>query len=178
MPWQRISRDNMRFPLAAGLRSGAALAKATLTDSSLSAADGYALSEARRLLLDPAGLDMPQLDRILASIHTHAVDFSDLYFQYSRTESWSLEEGIVKSGAFSIDRGVGIRAVQGEKQAFAYSDDITLAAMEAAAAAARAIGRQGSSGRRTAYPKPGRIDALRAPRPGRVVAGGRQGFAA
>jgi TldD protein len=135
----------MLFRRATGLRSGAALAKATLTDSSLSAADGYALSEARRLLLDPAGLDMPQLDRILASIHTHAVDFSDLYFQYSRMESWSLEEGIVKSGAFSIDRGVGIRAVQGEKQAFAYSDDITLAAMEAAAAAARAIGRQGSS---------------------------------
>ena len=45
-------------------------------------------------------------------------------------ESWSLEEGIVKAGSFTIDRGVGIRAVHGEKQAFAYSDDISLAALE------------------------------------------------
>jgi len=82
---------------------------------------------------------------VFASIHTHEVDFADLYFQYSRVESWSLEEGIVKSGAFSIDRGVGIRAVRGEKQAFAYSDDVTLAALDEAAAATRAIGRQGQS---------------------------------
>src|SRR4029079_13032766 len=68
-----------------------------------------------------------------------------LYFQYSRMESWSLEEGIVKAGSFSIHRGVGIRAVHGEKQAFAYSDDISLAALNEAAVAARAIGRQGQS---------------------------------
>jgi TldD protein len=103
------------------------------------------LAEARRLLLEPAGLDDAHLGRVLASIHTHQVDFADLYFQYARQESWSLEEGIVKSGAFSIDRGVGIRAVHGEKQAFAYSDDITLAALDEAAIATRAIGRQGSS---------------------------------
>jgi len=103
------------------------------------------LAEAERLLLAPAGLDRSRLSRVLASIHTHDVDFADLYFQYSRMESWSLEEGIVKSGSFSIDRGVGIRAVHGDKQAFAYSDDITLAALEEAAVAARAIGRQGQS---------------------------------
>ncbi|HSN46668.1 MAG TPA: metalloprotease TldD [Casimicrobiaceae bacterium] len=105
----------------------------------------FALDEARRLLLDPARLTATELDAVLASIHTRQVDFADLYFQYSRVENWSLEEGIVKSGSFSIDRGVGIRAVHGEKQAFAYSDDITLPALEAAAAAARAIGRQGQS---------------------------------
>ena len=101
--------------------------------------------EARRLLLAPAELDYAHLDRILASIHTHDVDFADLYFQYSRTESWSLEEGIVKAGSFNIDSGVGIRAVTGEKQAFAYSDDITLAALDAAAKATRAIARLGQS---------------------------------
>jgi TldD protein len=103
------------------------------------------VAEARRLLLEPAGLDDAHLSRVLASIHTHDVDFADLYFQYSRTESWSLEEGIVKSGAFAIDRGVGIRAVHGDKQAFAYSDDISLLALDEAASAARAIGRQGQS---------------------------------
>ncbi|MDQ6619338.1 MAG: metalloprotease TldD [Pseudomonadota bacterium] len=95
--------------------------------------------------MTPASLDALGLDRVLASIHSHDVDFADLYFQYSRVESWSLEEGIVKSGSFSIDRGVGVRAVHGEKQAFAYSDDITLRALEEAASATRAIGRQGQS---------------------------------
>ncbi len=75
----------------------------------------------------------------------HQVDYADLYFQYSRLESWSLEEGIVKSGSYSIDRGVGVRAVAGEKTAFAYSDDISLEALSQAASATRAIGRQGQS---------------------------------
>src|SRR5262249_20196983 len=116
-----------------------------VTDLSIPPVKSVLLAQARHLLLEPAGIDDSHLSRILASIHTHEVDFADLYFQYSRLESWSLEEGIVKSGAFSIDRGVGIRAVHGEKQAFAYSDDITLGALEAAAAATRAIGRQGQS---------------------------------
>jgi TldD protein len=116
-----------------------------VTDLSLAAVDGATVSEARRLLLEPASLDAGHLARIFASIHSHDVDFADLYFQYSRLESWSLEEGIVKSGAFSIDRGVGVRALRGEKQAFAYSDDITFAALEEAASATRAIGRQGQS---------------------------------
>ena len=88
-----------------------------MTDLSLPVVDAALLAEARRLLLEPAGLDDSHLARVFASIHTHEVDFADLFFQYSRVESWSLEEGIVKSGAFSIDRGVGIRAVRGEKQA-------------------------------------------------------------
>jgi TldD protein len=116
-----------------------------VNDLSLSAVDGVRLAEVSRLLLEPASLARSDLDRVLASIHTHEVDFADLYFQYARAESWSLEEGIVKSGSFNIESGVGIRAVHGDKQAFAYSDDITLAALEEAAIAARAIGRQGQS---------------------------------
>jgi TldD protein len=103
------------------------------------------VADAERTLLAPGALDRPQLDRILASIHTHEVDFADLYFQHSRFESWSLEEGIVKSGSFSIDSGVGVRAVAGERQAFAYSDDVSARALEEAAVAVRAIGRQGRS---------------------------------
>ncbi len=116
-----------------------------MNDIPRTGSDLLPVTEARRLLLEPAGLDDAHLSHVLASIHTHEVDFADLYFQYSRTESWSLEEGIVKSGAFAIDRGVGIRAVRGEKQAFAYSDDISLLALDEAATAARAIGRQGQS---------------------------------
>jgi TldD protein len=84
---------------------------------------------------------------VLADIFTHKVDYADLYFQYTRNEAWSLEEGIVKSGSFSIDQGVGVRAVSGDKTAFAYSDDISRRRWEAAAAtrtiAARRRARQG-----------------------------------
>jgi len=107
--------------------------------------DPALLDQATQLLLTPAELGFNQLSQVLADIHIHHVDHADLYFQYSRVESWSLEEGIVKSGAFSIDRGVGVRAVSGDKTAFAYSDDISLDALQIAAQATRAIGRQGQS---------------------------------
>ncbi|MFM7025839.1 MAG: PmbA/TldA family metallopeptidase, partial [Limnohabitans sp.] len=97
------------------------------------------LATARSLLLDPFGLDEGHLDRALAAIKAHQVDDADLYFQYTRTEGWSLEEGIVKTGSFSIDQGVGVRAVAGEKTAFAYSDDISEASLMDAATTVRAI---------------------------------------
>jgi hypothetical protein len=134
-----------------------------LTDLSVPPVNSTLLAEARHLLLAPAGLDDIALSGVLASIHTHDVDFADLYFQYSRMESWSLEEGIVKAGSFSIDRGVGIRAVHGEKQAFAYSDDISLVALNEAAVAARAIGRQGSPRSRRSIAWARRIRCTRRP---------------
>jgi TldD protein len=116
-----------------------------VTRLALPAVDSKLLAQATELLLAPAALEFRQLSDVLAGIHVHHVDYADLYFQYSRVESWSLEEGIVKSGSFSIDRGVGVRAVSGEKTAFAYSDDISLDALTKAATATRAIGRQGQS---------------------------------
>jgi TldD protein len=102
------------------------------------------LSIARRVLLDPYGLDEARLQRALADIFTHRVNYADLYFQYTRNEAWSLEEGIVKSGSFSIDQGVGVRAVSGDRTAFAYSDDISLPALMQAAVATRTIGKAGA----------------------------------
>ena len=103
------------------------------------------LDTARRTLLAPAGLDETDLDRLLGQILTHRVDYADLYFQYSRHESWSLEEGQVKSGSYNVEQGVGVRAVSGEKTGFAYSDEILLPALSDAATAARAIARSGTS---------------------------------
>ncbi|MBP7574896.1 MAG: metalloprotease TldD [Rhodoferax sp.] len=97
------------------------------------------LAIARALLLTPFGLDESHLTRALAEIKAHQVDEADLYFQYTRSEGWSLEEGIVKTGSFSIDQGVGVRAVSGEKTAFAYSDDISEASLLDAARTVRAI---------------------------------------
>jgi TldD protein len=94
---------------------------------------------ANEVLLAPTGLDTQSLQGVLSNIMSHQIDYADLYFQYSRTESWGLEEGQVKSGGFAIDQGVGVRAVSGEKTAFAYSDEINLPALQQAAKATRAI---------------------------------------
>jgi TldD protein len=105
------------------------------------------LATARRLLLEPFGLDETHLLRALAEITARRVDDADLYFQYTRSEGWSLEEGIVKTGSFSIDQGVGVRAVSGEKTAFAYSDDISEASLLDAARTVRTISAAAGTGR-------------------------------
>ena len=105
------------------------------------------LAIARSLLLEPFGLDEAALQRALAAMATHRVDDADLYFQTTRSEGWSLEEGIVKSGSFSIDQGVGVRAIAGEKTAFAYSDDISEASLLDAVATVRTIAAAGQSRR-------------------------------
>jgi TldD protein len=84
-----------------------------------------ALATAKSTLLDPWGLTESDMARALGAIFTHKVDYADLYFQYTRSESWALEEGIVKTGSFSIEQGVGVRAISGEKTAFAYSDSLS-----------------------------------------------------
>lgn len=103
------------------------------------------LATAQELLLTPYGLTTAHLRRALGEILVPGVDDADLYFQYTRAEGWSLEEGIVKTGSFSIDQGVGVRAVSGEKTAFAYSDDLSWAALKDAAHSVRTIGAQGQS---------------------------------
>ena len=105
------------------------------------------LAVAKSLLLTPFGLDESHLARALAEIKAHRVDEADLYFQYTRSEGWSLEEGIVKTGSFSIDQGVGVRAVSGEKTAFAYSDDISEASLLDAARTVRSISSVAQDGR-------------------------------
>lgn len=99
---------------------------------------------ADRCLLMPYELDVDRLHQVFGKILTHQIDYADLYFQYNRSEGWVLEEGIVKSGSFNIDQGVGVRAISGEKTAFAYSDDISLNALISAAKATRAIANQGN----------------------------------
>jgi len=100
---------------------------------------------ANSCLLTPHEIDAAGLQQVFGQMFVHHVDYADLYFQYTRAEGWALEEGIVKSGSFNIDQGVGVRAVSGEKTAFAYSDDISMPALASAAQATRAIARQGAA---------------------------------
>jgi len=104
------------------------------------------LRAANDAILAPAGLDVGRIERALGLVLGSAVDAADLYFQLAREESWGLEDGIVKEGSASIEQGVGVRAMAGEKTGFAYSDEIMMPALEEAACAARAIAVQGGRG--------------------------------
>jgi TldD protein len=126
-----------------------------------------ALAEQR--LLSPGGLAASDLDSVFSRLMTPAMDAADLYFQHSRSESWLLEDGLVKEGSHSIEQGVGVRALSGEKTGFAYSDDIVMPALFEAAGSARAIARSGAQGRgqplvrqatRALYPAIDPIDTL------------------
>jgi TldD protein len=117
-----------------------------------------AIDEVMTRVLEPAGLEERHLSGALGSIMTRNIDTADLYFQISRQESWTVEDGIIKSGSFNLDQGVGVRAVSGEKTGFAYSDELMLPALEQAANAARAIARQGQSNAVQAWSRSDRQD--------------------
>ncbi|MEE8427208.1 MAG: metalloprotease TldD [Woeseiaceae bacterium] len=102
-------------------------------------------------MLEPAGLEERHLSTTLDRIMQGGADYADLYFQVSRQESWTLEDGIIREGSFSLDQGVGVRATSGEKTGFAYSDELLLPALKQAAEAARAIARQGQTKRLPAW---------------------------
>ena len=105
------------------------------------------IAVAEKTLLAPFDLGEAKLQRVFGTLAGRKVDYADLYFQYSRFEGWSLEEGIVKSGSFNIEQGVGVRAVAGEKTAFAYSDEISFDALQDAAKVTRAIAAAGQARR-------------------------------
>ncbi len=104
-----------------------------------------ALDLARQQLLTPTGVEFHDLEKVLADLCARQVDLADVYLEFTRSEAWSLEDGIVKEGVHSIRQGAGVRAVSGEQTGFAYSDDLTVSALLEAARTARAITRQGQA---------------------------------
>ena len=121
--------------------------------------DPHALALAKRNFLEPAGLSDAGLLDLCGSLAGPAVDDADLYFQYARSESWMLEDGIVKDGSFDISKGVGVRVVSGDKSGFAYADEILMPALVDAGKAARSIVRTGQSGSVRARP-PAHVTAV------------------
>ena len=110
-----------------------------------------ALDIARNDILASGGLSEGDLESTLGRLLEHSVDEADLYFQSTRSEAWVIEDGIIKEGSHSIEQGVGVRAVSGEKSGFAYSDELAPQALAHAAAAARTIARSGGDGRIQAW---------------------------
>ncbi len=121
-----------------------------------------ALELAKHELWLPAGLDEHHIQHTLHGLMGKQIDAADLYFQSSHSESWALEDGIVKDASYAVDRGVGVRVVSGEKTGFAYSDDILLPALTQAAATARSIVSAGQSGHLAVW-QPGQTKALYRP---------------
>ena len=119
-----------------------------MIEPKLSAAPQFdALAVAREHLLAHGGLEMSALDRALSEAMSRQLDYADLYFQLTRYETWTVEDGIVKEGVHSIDQGIGVRAIAGERTGFAYSDQLDEAALLDAVDAARGIARSNGDGR-------------------------------
>ncbi|QPB42737.1 metalloprotease TldD [Rodentibacter haemolyticus] len=97
------------------------------------------LNQVSNTLLTPSNLSTKELLNIFDLMSHRNIDYADLYFQLSQDENWVLEDGIIKEGGFHIDRGVGVRAVSGEKTGFAYSDQINLISLQQCANAAKGI---------------------------------------
>ena len=110
-----------------------------------------ALEVATAQLLTPAGLTVTQLEDALATMLSHQVDLADVYLQSTQHESWMLEDGIVKEGNYSHDCGAGLRAISGERTGFAYSDELSVPALQQAAKAARSIAQHGGDGKVQAW---------------------------
>ena len=135
------------------MKSASPVSKSRMNGSSANGlASTEALATARSVLLEPWGLTEGDISSALGEILSHRVDYADLYFQYTRSEGWSLEEGIVKTGSFSIEQGVGVRAVSGEKTAFAYSDTLSAEALISSAKAVRSIGSSAAGKRKIQAP--------------------------
>jgi TldD protein len=105
------------------------------------------LAVAREHLLEANGITLATLDRALGAAMARQLDYADLYLQLTRYETWTVEDGIVKEGSYSIDEGVGVRAVSGERTGFAYSDQLDEESLQDAVAAARGIARAQGDGK-------------------------------
>ena len=110
-------------------------------------AAGSRIDDVERIMLLPTDVGLSELEQAMGGILSRQVDFADLYCQLTRYETWTVEDGIVREGVFSIDQGVGVRAISGEKTGFAYADQLDRQSLSDAMRAARSIARAGGEGR-------------------------------
>ena len=104
------------------------------------------LEHIEEIMLVPTGVGLPELEQAMNRLLSRQVDYADLYCQLTRFETWTVEDGIVREGTFSMDQGVGVRAISGEKTGFAYADQLDLKSLTDAVGAARSIAHAGGNG--------------------------------
>ena len=88
---------------------------------------------------DLFSIDVPQMERLVGEALSGGGDYADLYFENTAFRDLYLRDGVVSSGGYHIDYGVGIRTLVGEKTGYAYTESTDMKAMLSAAQAAAAI---------------------------------------
>ncbi len=89
--------------------------------------------------MDWFGVDQGTVGRVMSELTARGADTADLYFQHSRSNSLTLEDGIVSAAHSGIEQGVGLRVVIGDQTGYAFTEDLTMPSMLAAARTAAAI---------------------------------------
>ena len=97
------------------------------------------LERVQELMLVPTGVGLADLEQAMNRLMSRQLDYADLYCQATRFETWTVEDGIVREGVFSLDQGVGVRAISGEKTGFAYADQLDLESLTDSVKADRRI---------------------------------------
>ena len=115
-----------------------------MSETTLTKAEQY-IDIAVQQLLAPSALEIRHLDSVLSDLHAQGPDDAEIYLQYKRSESWALDDGIVRDGSYSISQGAGLRVVADDKSGFAYADDVSIASLQRSAAIAKSILLHGGS---------------------------------
>ncbi|EDZ64275.1 peptidase U62, modulator of DNA gyrase [beta proteobacterium KB13] len=102
-------------------------------------------NEIDNLILNPAELDNQKIQKVMNNLNHKNIDYSDLYFQYSKNEFFAIEDGAVKNASFNIDNGCGVRAVSGDKTAYAYTDEVNFQTLSQSCEIINALRSQGQN---------------------------------
>ena len=102
-------------------------------------------NEIDNLILNPAELDNQKIQKVINNLNHKNIDYSDLYFQYSKNEFFAIEDGAVKNASFNIDNGCGVRAVSGDKTAYAYTDEVNFQTLTQSCEIINALRSQGQN---------------------------------
>ena len=102
-------------------------------------------NEIDNLILNPAELDNQKIQKVMNNLNHKNIDYSDLYFQYSKNEFYAIEDGAVKNASFNIDNGCGVRAVSGDKTAYAYTDEVNFQTLTQSCEIINALRSQGQN---------------------------------
>ena len=97
------------------------------------------MNSIEKIIFEPHDLTDNKIEKALSIACSNKIDFADIYFEYTKTEGWVLDDGIIKSGNSNIDSGFGIRSVSEDKSGFAYSSQYYLKDLIKAAEMSRSI---------------------------------------
>src|SRR6516162_3809642 len=106
------------------------------------------------IFFDKHNVTTTDLESYLSEALSRGGDYADLYFEYRINHSIVLEEQIIKSATKSVNLGVGVRVISGEKTGYAYSDDLTRENVLKAARTAAFIANSSSQGGTIQIPAP------------------------